>query len=111
ALRSLAQTQRHAGSNAWRTRPAPAKNSKKREGPLSIADVLHLFLKLEAELFTNAAFEFGDQRAQLGRRAAAGIVNDVGMVRGDLDAALAHAFGADLLQKERRGDLAASHGG
>ena len=47
----------------------------------------------------HARFQIGDQRAQVGRRPGAGIVEQVGVVSGDVNVAAHHPLGAHFFEK------------
>src|SRR5579883_236523 len=71
----------------------------------SEADVLYFFFEFQPEAIENARFQTGDDFAELPRGAAAGVVNQVGVVIGDTDAAVLHPFCTDLLEEVGGRDL------
>src|SRR5579872_796504 len=70
------------------------------------AYVLNFLLEREPEALYYARLQVRDDGAQLLRRPTAGVINQVGVIVRDVDAAIPYAFGAHLFEEVRRGNLA-----
>src|SRR5271166_5117437 len=70
------------------------------------SDVLDLFFELQSETRANARFQIADDLAQLCRRPAALVANQIGMVVGHADAAVPYALRTHQFQKICRRHLA-----
>src|ERR1039458_2985108 len=78
----------------------------------ALPDVLDFLFQFDAEARAHASLQFLNERAQIGGGSGARVVDQVGVVRRHVNVAANHAFGANLLQKPRGGDLSlARHAG
>src|SRR5579885_3892872 len=74
-----------------------------------LSDVLHFFFELDAEPVEAALLQVLDDGTQFGSGAAAGVVDEVGVIVGHANPAALHALRANLFQKIRRRHLAFAH--
>src|SRR5205823_4349850 len=70
-----------------------------RGGRVLEPDVLHLFFQIEPEAVTHALLQFFNYGNQIGRGARPVVVNQIGMVRRDLDVAAPNSLRSCLFEK------------
>src|SRR5690349_17167243 len=89
----------------WATSPMAASTRAR-----DLQHVLHLFFQVEAEAIAHAGFEIADQRAEVGCGAVSCVVDEIGVIRGNVNVAALDALGPYLFEEPGGGHLAFSHG-
>src|ERR1017187_8987944 len=78
----------------------------------AVPDILDFLFQFDAEARVHAGLQLPTERAQIGGGSGARVIDQVGVVGPHVNVAPNHAFGSNLFQKPRGGDLSlARHAG